>query len=61
MGLFARKDPVVGKTDPDRAKAHTYKPPALPPSSGHVSCQVCGLAPEDVVHGAAKSDSDMHW
>jgi len=61
MGLFARKDPLAGKSDPDRAKSHAYKPPALPPSSGHVACQICGLAPQDAVHGAARTDSEMRW
>jgi hypothetical protein len=61
MGLFARKDPLAGKFGPDKAKAHSYKPPAAPPSSGHVACQICGQAPQDMLHGTPKTDSDMHW
>jgi hypothetical protein len=60
MGLFDKKDQPA-KQGTDRSKPHAYKPPVLPPSSGHVACQICGLAPEDRVHGTPQSDSDMHW
>ena len=58
MGLLSRKDPAE-----DRLKPHDYKAPPQPPSSGHVACLVCGRAPNDALHGAAKTgdDTDMHW
>ena len=62
MGLFDRKDPVA-RSAQDPAKPHAYEAPDQPPSSGHVACQVCGLAPDDFVHDVAKADAnaDMHW
>jgi hypothetical protein len=64
MGLFGRKTPAA-KSAQAPAKTHAYKAPDAPASSGHIACQICGLAPDDFMHDAAKTDTDtdtdMHW
>jgi hypothetical protein len=62
MGLFGRKV-VAAKPAQDPAKPHVYVAPDAPPSSGHVACRICGLAPDDFVHETAKATGDegMHW
>ena len=42
----------------DPAKAHAYKAPDQPPSSGHVACQICGLAPDGFVDDVPKTTAD---
>ena len=64
MGVFSRKDSAAATVAQDPHKPHDYKAPAQPPSSGHEACQVCGRAPNDVLHEAEKSgaiDSEIHW
>lgn len=60
MGLFSKKD---SSANVDKTKAHDYKAPAQPPSSGHVACTICGRAPDDTLHDVPKNaiDSDMRW